>query len=73
MVLTTQQRKGKQVGRSLKKNVVWSVDEEKHYQVYRFIHPGETDHAGNREWRGGILATKAEAQELADELNDAGR
>lgn len=53
----------------MKKNVVWSVDEEKHYQVYRFIHPGETDHAGNREWRGGIFKTKEEAQALADELN----
>lgn len=51
--------------------VVWSVDEEKHYQVYRFRHPGETDHAGNREWRGGIYKTKAEAQTFADELNDA--
>lgn len=53
--------------------VVWSVDEEKHYQVYRFIHPGETDHAGNREWRGGIFATKKEAQRFADVLNDAER
>ena len=43
----------------------------KTYQVYRFRHPGETDHTGNREWRGGIFKTKAEAQALADELNDA--
>lgn len=43
---------------------------EKHYQVYRFRHPGETDHTGNREWRGGIFKTKAEAQVFADELND---
>lgn len=45
---------------------------EKHYQVYRFRHPGETDHTGNRECRGGIYKTKAEAQAFADELNDAG-
>lgn len=32
---------------------------EKHFQVYRFRHPGETDHAGNREWRGGIFKTLA--------------
>lgn len=43
---------------------------EKHYQVYRFRHPGETDHTGNREWRGG-LETEEEAQALADELNAA--
>lgn len=44
---------------------------KKDYQVYRFRHPGETDHAGNREWRGGIFVTKKEAQRFADVLNDA--
>lgn len=46
---------------------------KKDYQVYRFRHPGETDHAGNREWRGGIFATKEEAQKFANVLNDAER
>ena len=46
---------------------------EKHFQVYRFRRPGQTDHAGNREWRGGIFATEEEAQKFADVLNDAER
>ena len=46
---------------------------EKHFQVYRFRRPGQTDHAGNLEWRGGIFATKEEAQKFADVLNDAER
>lgn len=42
---------------------------EKNYQVYKFIHPGETDHAGNRKFIGGVFKTKEEAQALADKLN----
>lgn len=42
---------------------------EKHYQVYRFRHPGETDHAGNREWRGGIfMAYQCQSLTLSDEV-----
>lgn len=48
--------------------VVWAVG-EKNYQVYKFIHPGETDHAGNRKFIGGVFKTKEEAQALADKLN----
>jgi len=46
---------------------------EKHFQVYRFRRLGQTDPAGNREWRGGIFATKEEAQKFANVLNDAER
>ena len=60
------------------KNNPWRVAtnhvcEEKHFQVYRFRRLGQTDHAGNREWRGGIFATKEEAQKFANVLNDAER
>ena len=39
------------------------------YQVYRLIDPHKEDCHGNREYDGGLIANKAEAQERVDELN----
>lgn len=43
--------------------------EDKTYQVYRRIDVNATDHSGNRENRGGVFDSKAEAQAYADKLN----
>jgi|GEM_PF-3077080 len=51
------------------KEIILKAIGEKNYQVYKFIHPGETDHAGNRKYIGGVFKTKEEAQALADKLN----
>ena len=39
------------------------------YQVYRLRSVCAVDHAGNREYRGGLFDTEAEAQLYADQLN----
>ena len=43
--------------------------EDKTYHVYRRIDVNATDHSGNRENRGGVFDSKAEAQAYADKLN----
>lgn len=40
-----------------------------YYGVYRICDTSKTDHSGNREYKGKMYTIKAEAQELADKLN----
>lgn len=42
---------------------------EKDYQVYRIRNIEATDHAGNREFWGGVFKAKADAEQKATELN----
>lgn len=39
------------------------------YTVYRNRFTDQPDHSGNREYRGGVFETEAEAQAYADRLN----
>ncbi len=39
------------------------------WQVYRLKSVCAVDHSGNREYRGGLFNSEADAQRYADELN----
>lgn len=48
------------------------IVDEKTYNVYRQINVKGIDHSGNREVYKEVFKTKAEAQAMADKLNEAG-
>lgn len=42
------------------------------YAVYRIRDISEVDHSGNRQYYGGYIEDKSEAEELARKLNEEG-
>ena len=43
----------------------------KHWQVYRLKSVCAPDKVGNREFKGDVFASRASAQEYADQLNES--
>ena len=43
-----------------------------HWQVYRLKSVCAPDHGGNREFKGGLFDSEADAQKYADLLNEYG-
>ena len=47
-----------------------SICGERMYAVFRLRDASEVDHSGNREYAGGYVADREEAQSIADKLNE---
>lgn len=47
------------------------IGEKKIFTVYRLRNTAEVDHSGNREYCEGVFDSEAEAQGIADKLNEA--
>lgn len=48
------------------------LGEKKMFAVYRNLKDYEPDHSGNREYATGYMESKAQAQAIADEMNEKG-
>ncbi len=46
-----------------------SICGAKMYRTYRLMDVNAVDHSGNREYAGGYVADREEAQAIADKLN----
>lgn len=46
-----------------------SVGGERFYQVVRVIDTDQVEHSGNREYYGGLLESRVDAEAIAEKLN----